>query len=471
MSLTESRLTRAVRLAGGAARQVALNAALAIGLWGSVQGASAQEVAADGARFSVDAARQVALNALTAGDAETALIFANGVLLAHPEDMAALLIQAQALRALGRKDAALDASQEAWAAAEEPKERYYAAMTQAQMRAYNGHNSIAQYWLRRAAEIAPDEQLKARAVMDFRHVRSITPWKFRLDLYAQPSDNINNASYEDTVLSFGTLSQEAYRGVRYGATAEARYVQSLSGTARLHYVGFVGGSVVRLDDAAKDAGGEDGNYSNGQLGAAIAYERKSADGNRIGRLQYTVSRQWQGGEPLADRNRLDLGVDQGLGQGMVLGLRLGLEDLDRLDSPLGDSQTRDLGLRLSRHVGFGTLALDVSTSETLSAGAMIGRTERAAGLSFSLAKPVAGMLPQLSARYTEFDYEDPGLFSTNGELRRDTRWRYGLDVVLPGLDYYGFAPEIGVSFTDRNSNYSLYKNRSTDVSLGLKSVF
>jgi hypothetical protein len=35
----------------------------------------------------------------------------------------------------------------------------------------------------------------------------------------------------------------------------------------------------------------------------------------------------------------------------------------------------------------------------------------------------------------------------------------------------GFAPEIGISFRDRTSNYSLYELQSTDIRIGLKSVF
>ena len=76
----------------------------------------------------------------------------------------------------------------------------------------------------------------------------------------------------------------------------------------------------------------------------------------------SLRRQWQGGAPIADVARLDLGLDQRLSPTVGLGLRLGFEDVKRLDSPVGDAQRRDAGLSLTKRFEHGALTLDMGVS-------------------------------------------------------------------------------------------------------------
>jgi hypothetical protein len=137
---------------------------------------------------------------------------------------------------------------------------------------------------------------------------------------------------------------------------------------------------------------------------------------------------------------------------------------------LRDSQTREAGLSLTRRTPAALLKLDLSMADTASASRLVARETTRAAVSFGLGKPVRGMLPRLTLAWEDTAY-DRGPASFWVAPRRDEEWSVTLDVLLPAFDYYGFAPEIGVSFRDRSSNYTIYETRGTDLRLGVRSVF
>ncbi|WP_425072976.1 surface lipoprotein assembly modifier [Sagittula sp. S175] len=436
-------------------------------------GGSLRPAAAEQLRLSPDQAREAAAAALVAGQPRDALTFAKGVLLAQPDDTVALFIKARALRELGEADGALEAAQAAWSRAVTPRERYFSAMMVAQMRSYAGHNGMAQLWLRRAAQIAPDDALKAVAVSDFRHVRRITPWRLAFDLFVTPSDNLNNATTEAQEVPGGlVITTPPLKGVRSGAGVTFRYTKPLAQRSRLQFAGFGQGSVVTLSEEAQAIPGADAaDLSTRMLGGSLTWETISQSRTRLGSAGLSFSRHWQGGDPLADIARLDLSVQQALSQDWIGRARLGLIDTARHDSSLGDSQRRELSLALVRRMEQGALTLDVLAGETLSAAYNVGRQDATVGLRYSLSKPVLGMMPTVSVAYGAYDYDAPWIALPNGPVREDRTRTVGVEVLLPEMGAYGFAPEIGLSFTDRSSNYNLYDSRTTDLRLGLKSVF
>jgi len=425
-------------------------------------------------RVSLDAARSAAAGAMMSGRAGDALALSEAVLKGAPDDLSALFIRARALRDLGREAEALEAARAAWTAARDPRDRFYAAMMMAQTRSSVGNNGLAQLWLRRAAHLAPEEGLKAMAVEDFRHVRRLTPWRLALDFYVAPSDNLNNASDEATVTSAGWTAHTTppLSGERIGGGAQLRYTVALAERRRLHLGGFGGASFVRLSEAARDVPGVSaGDYAQGYLGGTLSLEAINAGRTRLNRADLTLFRQWQGGAALADVARLDLSTRTALTPKLSLGLSVGLEDITRRDSSDGDSQRRALGLVLTQRFDHGALTLDLGVGQTLSAAYNVGRRDGDIRLGYAWAEPVRGMLPSVDLSYGAFNYDAPWIVEPNGPDRRDRQWALEVDVLLPDLDYYGFAPEIGLSFTDRTSNYTLYESRSTDLRLGLKSVF
>ncbi|MGP6086737.1 surface lipoprotein assembly modifier [Antarctobacter jejuensis] len=433
--------------------------------------AGAEEV-----RMSVDAARSAAAMALSDGNAKLALMLADGVLLGAPGDVPALLIKSRALRDLGRSGEAAGAAKLAFSTTEDDRERYFAALLTGRARATGGAPGMAQLWLRRAAHIAPEEPLRALAVNDFRKVRSVTPWRLSLNMAMEPSDNLNGAPKTNTFsfggLSFVNPSAVPLSGKRFVLGGDYLYRLPLDKTRRLNF--GVGAEVqrVRFSDEARDKvpGIRDTDYRQDSLLLSLGYEMRDPEGRWLANSKASVARHWLGGMLYSDAARLDLSYGRALVPGWQGGVRLGFEDETRHDAGLRDAQTREIGLSLTRSLAAASVRLDLSVADTASDSRLVARETARAALSFGMGKPVKGMLPRVTLAWEVEDF-DQGPSAFWDDPRRDEEMSLSLDVVLPDLDYYGFAPEIGVSFRDRSSNYTVYETRGTDLHLGLKSVF
>ncbi len=431
---------------------------------------------ADEVRMTIDTARGAAAQALADGNSALALMLADGVLLGAPGDVPALLIKSRALRDLGRSGEAAGAAKLAFSTTKDDRERYFAALLTGRARATGGTPGMAQLWLRRAAHIAPEEPLRALAVNDFRKVRSVTPWRLSLNMAVEPSDNLNGAPKTNTFafagLSFINPSAVPLSGKRFFLGADYLYRLPLSETRRLNFGAGVEVQRVRFSDDARDKvpGIRDADYRHDALVLSLGYEVRDAEGRWLAQSKASVARHWLGGVLYSDAARLDLSYGRVLSPGWQAGVRLGFEDETRHDAGLRDARTSEVSLSLTRRFAAASLRLDLSAADTASESRLIARESARAALSLGMGKPVKGMLPRVTMAWEVSDYDEgPSGFWV--DPRRDEELSLSVDVLLPELDYYGFAPEIGVSFRDRSSNYTVYETRGTDLHLGLKSVF
>ncbi|MBY6164018.1 DUF560 domain-containing protein [Mameliella alba] len=438
--------------------------------------ALARPAEAEETRMSVDEARGAAAKALMAGQAELALVLAEGVLLGAPGDTNALMIKSRALRLMGRTSEAAAVARDAFSNSEDERARFFAALLLAQARSSGGNPGMAQLWLRRAAQIAPDDQLRAVAVRDFRHVRAMTPWRLSLDLSVEPSDNLNGAPKTNRFtfagLPFVNPSAVPLSGERMVLGADFVRRVPLSKTRRLNF--GISGEIqrVRFSASARDKvpGIDNDDYRQDALALSLGYEVRGNDGSWLANSRLSMTRQWLGGELFSDATRMDLSYGQEVVPGVIGSVRYAYEVEKRHDAALRDAQTRELGMTLSKSFGKDRLGLDLRLTDTASDSRLVARETTRAALSYSLGKPVKGMLPRVTLAWELSDY-DKGPSSFWVTPRRDEELSLSVDVLLPKLDVYGFAPEIGVSFRDRSSNYTIYETRGTDLRLGLKSVF
>jgi hypothetical protein len=433
-------------------------------------------LAAQDVRMSIDEARGAAAQALQRGNPELALVLAEGVLLGMPGDVPALLMKSRALRDLGRTREAANLARSAFDTAADDRDRYFAALLMAQARATAGQPGVAQCWLRRAAEIAPEDDLRAVAVRDFRHLRRLTPWRLSLDMSVEPSDNLNGAPKTNKFifagLPFVNPSAVPLSGQRASLAADFVYRVPLTETRRLNFGAGLEVQRVRFskDARAKVPGVDAADFRQEALVLSLGHEARAQSGNWLTAGEVSVMRRWVGGNLLSDSARLDLSYGRSVAPGLVAGLRFGLEDEHRHDAGIRDAQTREMGLSLTRRFGRAALKLDLSMANTESQSRLLARETRRAAVAYGLGKPVNGLMPRLTLAWEATDY-DLGPTTFWPVPRTDEQWSVSLDVLLPEFEYYGFAPEIGVSFRDRSSNYTVYETRGTDLRLGLKSVF
>ena len=71
-------------------------------------------------------------------------------------------------------------------------------MLMAQAQSSSGRKTLAQYWLRRAVEVAPTPATEARAIRDFKYLRATNPWSTRISFSITPDSNVNDGSANET---------------------------------------------------------------------------------------------------------------------------------------------------------------------------------------------------------------------------------------------------------------------------------
>lgn len=463
-----------IRRPGARRARAAAALALAAALAGAAAPGGAQTVS-----LTPDEMQGAATAALAAGDPAQALALVDALLRRDPGDVTARILRSRALRDLGRYDAALAAGQAAWRDAGSDGDRYYAALAVAQALSSRGDRTLAQLWLRRAVEVAPDPRLEARAIRDFRYVRARNPWATQLSFSVTPSDNVNDGSVRDEISFAGidgvelSPTAQALSGLEIAAGVATRYTLSQSATHRtragvsLYHETFV------LSDEAKDdapeAEGSDFAYS----AAALTFGQEFRPEGWSGPLELSgvAARSWYAGEPYA--RTLELSVARGLALSPRDRLRLTL-GADRValepDEGADDRATAwEAGAAwLHRLESGAAVRLSANLRESHSERASLDYTRSRLGAAYSLAEPVLGARATLGLEmerrhYLAFPFEFDGRHDHGLEAR--------VDLVFGALDWYGFVPTLRVFTSETSSTADRYDSRESGIDLGFRSAF
>lgn len=420
--------------------------------------------------------RAAVMVALDQGNDPAALRLSEALLERDPDEVFALLARARALRNMGRYEDSLADARRAWTLAETDGDRFSAAMVRAQALSSMGQRTMAQIWLRRAGQHAPDERAKAMVARDYAHVRAHNPWATQLTFGITPSSNVNNGSSSDIVVIGGlpfvlAPSARALSGVELRFGASTRYRMKPSETLSLYVGAEIDTRHYRLSSDAKDeAPGVDG--SDFAWAAAEVsfggYWSPSPEAGPLG-FELTLGKSFYGGDPLADYARAELAKSYAIAPRTVLRLTGSVEQQWRADSSTNDATVTSGQAAITRRLGNGDLlSFSVGLRDTVSDGASVAHDAQLAHIGYRLGRPVAGARVGFSMAYESRDYDD-SLFG--GAPRADDRLEFGVTAFLPDYDYYGFAPEIGLTAERVQSNISLYDSEEIGLTLGFRSAF
>jgi tetratricopeptide (TPR) repeat protein len=209
--------------------------------------------------LSVEDARGLAVTLEAQGQREAAASVAASLLERDPNDAAAWIVIARIRRAEGDIDGALEAARRANASADSDDVRYAAAVELAAGNFVQDRGLIAQFWLRRAAQVAPTEELREAAIRNFRAVRAQTPWSWSVGFSVVPSSNVNNGSRAETIEIAGlpfVLSgdAQALSGLEATLTGSVRYrFEGFDGQPAQIFAGMAVQRVVLSDEAKRQA--------------------------------------------------------------------------------------------------------------------------------------------------------------------------------------------------------------------------
>lgn len=454
----------------------ALAALLLVVAMVTADGVAAQTVTPAGAQTE---APTLALGerALAAHQPAQARQIALALLARNPNDIAVLLLRARAARALGDTPEALAAARKAWRLARVPVERFAAALVRAQVLSSSGHRTMAQLWLRRAVEDAPDARARAVAVRDYRFVRARNPWVLHLRFSLSPSSNVNNGSSSSTTLLFGlpfTLSPDAKALSGGIGQADFSAVYRLRPTVRTRTELRLSGMTrnVWLSPVAKAeapmAKGRAYDYGALQFGLWQEFRRAPA-APVVWHWSAALGRNWYGGSVLSDYRTIGLGAERPLSPRVAALWDLSYERQDRHDlaQRSADVVTGEVGLAW-RLANGDRLQLSFGARHTHSLATDIAHRTRYATLNWSMARPVAGVAVglQLSALrrvYSAFPYTVGG--------RHDLVLQLDLTLVFTRLSYMGFSPSLDITYSHTASNLGLYRSRGAGVLFGFRSQF
>ena len=326
--------------------------------------------------------RTAAADLLRLRNPQQAMALADALIARDPHDRSALLIRSRAARDLGNYTLARKAAKRAWSLSETDEEKYAAALITAQALSSGGQRTLAQFWLRRAVEYAPNDDLERRAVRDFRYVRASSPWLHRFSFSVSPESNINNGSserssflnYQLSELLLGQPveyqlggSQRALSGIEYAVGVRSRFRFHQTET-RAHDLAFslTSRTYTLSSDAKAQAPGAEGNdfaFTSYQIG----YGLKGINLDQRGEFRFAVDvgQSWYGGEEYARFLRVSAGQSYKLQRGRRINARLSHEVQDGVITSDQNTWRADLSYSFRLPSGasvWSNLALATATS-------------------------------------------------------------------------------------------------------------
>lgn len=453
---------------------------LVLATCGFVSTAQAQSVT-----LTPEQMRAVAAQAVVKGFPAQAHRLSSALLQRDPDDMDALLVHARASRDLGKYPESLRTARHAWSLADTPDEKFAASMAMAQALSSSGRRTAAQLWLRRAAEVAPNDRLKSIARRDFGYVRSRNKWSTYLSFNISPNSNINNGSSEETTLipiqlipnsdpipvEF-TLSPEAkaLSGIQYDFGINTRY--RLHGTKNSSaFLTFgLSHTAYELSEKSKedapDIKGSDYNQSTASVG--FRFNQRIA-GSRAGiGADVTFGRTWVAGDPYYDFTRIGTTVNYALSRTQGLNLRLSHEGQTALERS-ENSIVRQASIGFSTLVGKGS-RLDLTLGRTMSDSdaSYLEYTATQARARVTFAKPLFGT--RLSLGLTARRKHHPNSSYTS-EGRYEDKLSAEATFVMNTVEYYGFVPTVTLHTSKTEANVSRFDADEHGIKFGIRSSF
>lgn len=452
---------------------------LAVLVCGLSTGVSAQE--SGPVILTPTQAKNLAINALEAGDPGTAIELAKQVLKSDPNDALAYYIIAKGHSRLDDPVLARKAAGYAYRNAETGPARFEAAQLAARM-AFEGESySLSQLWLRRTAIHAPTERDKQLVAEDYRILRRVNPWSLRLRADIRPSDNVNNGSDTsrniiDGVPDDGTISGAglALSGLIGSLDIAPSYRLHRGENSQTNLGARFYAERVSLSDSAKakapDATGSDfaSTY------AELSLDHVVGTNNGRDRLGFglALGESWYGGERNYRFARLKARHDWTPGKTSRFGLNAGAERRFASRYTTNDARVLSLGAEYARLLDNGdrlNLSLVLQDADAVSINGTYSTASMRASYTLGKAIGPVRLSMGLVMGYTEYD---AFLFSLSGAVPRTDKSLYGdVTLIFDRYDYAGFVPTLRLRSGRKDSNFSRFSSREVSVSLGVGSKF
>lgn len=420
-----------------------------------------------------DEARLTAAQLLSAGQLRAAADITTVLIRRDARDTPSLIVHAHAMRRLERYGPAQQAARQAWRTAERDIEKYGAALAMAQALSSDGKKTRAQFWLRRAAQVAPSQRMRNRAVRDYQFVRTANPWSVNFSFGINPSDNVNNAPRDNSFVLGGLIftnpAAVPISGLSISTDTTLRYNFNVQTTSR-NFVAlrWTESHVVFTDDDVP-AGVSASDYAFRRLQARVGHDWTNGPGKPRQTVSFSFGQLWSGGTHFAYDYEVEFrqAFQRKNGRSFVWDARFGHSD--RKDAAIRSNNTYALGGRWSHPLASGDrISWDAAVTRTDSDSRAIAHTRLNLGSQYAFAEPVLGAQALVSVAGELRQYDDP-LYSP--QARRDVKATISGSLLFVDFDTFGFAPKLTLEASQTSSNITRFETRNFGLNIGFQSLF
>ena len=430
-------------------------------------------------------ARKMALEASLQGRHALAVTLARELLKADPQDPAALLALATMRLATGDAAGAYRLGRLSFRNADSRALHHQAARVTALSALAQDQTLRTRFWLRRAADTAPDPLSRARVMRNYRLLQEKSPWRLKFNLAFSPSDNVNGGSDSafniiDGVPLVGLLSPsaQALPGLVAQASANLSYRLSESATRQTLLTGALAIKRVRLDPGAQGAPlpppfttpqltNSDLAATSAQLG--LSHVSRPQDSALTRNYDLTFTGVWQAG------TRAYFGVDAGVE------LQLALDKTKTATASLGVEHRSHASGRDARIVTFGAgMTFLLPNASRLRAAMQLRHSDgpvftsrsAVAQINWALGKPIRSVALSITVggSYVDYPTYSVGFIGVPGG-RQDESLFAQIDATFTAVQYAGFSPSLRLRHTRTDSNVSRFAGSELALSVGFESRF
>lgn len=426
-------------------------------------------------------ARSLAVHALQGDRPALASQIAHGLLVADPRSPYAHYVLATAHADMGDATAGRRSAARAYRYAETTVQKFQAAELAARLTFAEGHPTRTQLWLRRAVQNAPSPEIEEQLARDYARVRRENPFRFSISGGVKPSSNVNNGA--DTAqqvidgLPFtGRLSggAQALSGVVGTVDAVAGYRLRSTDRARTDLAARLFVQRIALDSRSHHLAPEVRNRDFGATYADVTLRQTYAVGTRGNTVDVTgsVGEYWSGGNRSYTFARVGLGHRWQVSAATSVSFGAAIEERFSDRTHFFDSSTASVSAGATHTVAGGDgIGLSVNLRKTESDFINYASTAASLRLTYSFADQIGPAIVSAGLVLGKTDYDDyVAVFSVPGG-KQDYATYADVNVLLPDVDYAGFAPSVNFRAGRTRSNVSRFETRELSVSLGFQSKF
>lgn len=433
-------------------------------------------------QLSLNKARVLAYRALEQGHPTIAIKIARGLLQANPADTSAHFILAAAMSRSGDATAARKSAARAYRVSDSRADRMAAAQFAAKASLAEERPTLTQLWLRRAALHAENDDSLERIAADYKRVRQINPFSFRVNLGFRPSDNVNNGAdgalqVIEGVPAIGLLSGSAQALAGNIGTLSVNLNYKLRRTAQSEL--SLGSQVyVRRVWLSSSAQRQAPDIENEDLGSTY-FETSlthrfalGAKGNSAS-VGFGLGRAWSGGEERFDFLSIRGSRSVRLGTRTRLNLTASIEDRASALHPILDEKLYKVGTSVNHTRSNGdSVGLFLGLVDTDSDYSNATSTSQTIRASYGFGKALGPAKISTSLTIGNSDFQDYRVgFITVPNGRQDKSVYGDVTFFFADWDYAGFAPSVRLRAGRRDSNVSRFQSREFSVDFQIRSSF